>query len=222
MTLSASASETIEASEPQTPLETAMSDLRRGQKVDDSIFDAVYPPWIRRFSQHFWTPVEVALRATSLLGVGSATRVLDVGSGVGKFCIVGAAATGGRFTGLEHRATLVEAGRAAVAKTASARVELVLGTVDDVPWETFDAFYLYNPFEENLWEDPAERIDSTIELSQDRFCRDVRAVERGLERARRGARVATYHGFGGRLRSFRPVVEEPCGTGLLRIWEKTR
>ena len=42
-----------------------------------------------------WTPVHVARRAAQFLVTGPETRVLDVGSGPGKFCLVGALATQG-------------------------------------------------------------------------------------------------------------------------------
>src|SRR5258708_18721865 len=79
------------------------SRLRDGYCVSDSDFDQVYPRAAREVSSAFWTPVSVALRVARLLVQGSPTRVLDVGSGVGKFCIVGAAATGASLVGVEHR-----------------------------------------------------------------------------------------------------------------------
>ncbi|HEX7669861.1 MAG TPA: hypothetical protein VF395_09770, partial [Polyangiaceae bacterium] len=73
----------------------------------DAEFDVAYPPGIRAVSSSFWTPVSVALRAAELLVTTASSRVLDVGSGVGKFCIIGAAATGATFTGVEHRPRFV-------------------------------------------------------------------------------------------------------------------
>jgi len=81
--------------------------------ITDSDFDDVYPSPIRRVSASFWTPVSVAARAARLLVRDASTRVLDIGSGAGKFCIVGAAVTGASFTGIEHRGHLVEVARVA-------------------------------------------------------------------------------------------------------------
>ena len=71
--------------------------------LEDSRFDLVYPREIRELSDRHWTPVEVARKAAVFLVREPGTRVLDIGCGPGKFCIVGALATDGRFTGVEQR-----------------------------------------------------------------------------------------------------------------------
>src|SRR4051812_11609675 len=77
--------------------------------VDDAYFDRIYPDWAQRMSRLHWTPVPVALRAAQLLteNHSSGARVLDLGSGAGKFCLVGASTYGGDFFGIEQRSHLV-------------------------------------------------------------------------------------------------------------------
>src|SRR3954471_20676012 len=88
--------------------------LSRHELGADDEFDTVYSERVRSHSERHWTPVEVATRAADLLVASAYTRVLDVGSGAGKFCIVGALATRhGRFYGVEQRADLVHAAREA-------------------------------------------------------------------------------------------------------------
>jgi len=188
----------------------------------DELFDLIYPEPIRGLSSNYWTPVEVARRAIELLAARAGSHVLDIGAGVAKFCILGAMTSPATFTGVEHRANLVDVGRRAIEKLGVPRARMVHGTLETVPWAEFDAFYLYNPFEENL-ADHGDRLDNRVEMSEARFCRDVLAVECALGRATRGTRVVTYHGFGGKIpRSYRLLVEEPCGTDRLRLWEKVR
>ena len=67
--------------------------------VEDEKFDLIYPPQIRELSSLHWTPVAVAAEAAKLLVTAPGTRVLDIGCGPGKFCLVGASLTDGRFTG---------------------------------------------------------------------------------------------------------------------------
>src|SRR4051812_11246359 len=74
-------------------------------------FDVVFPERVRRHSPHFWTPIEVAEAAASFLAPSPLVRVLDIGSGAGKFCIVGAARTGAHFSGIEQRPHLVAVAR---------------------------------------------------------------------------------------------------------------
>mgnify|MGYP000969840975 CR=1 FL=1 len=70
---------------------------------EDDRFDLAYPPEIRAKSKAHWTPVSIARRAAEFLVREPGTRVLDIGCGPGKFCIVGALGTEGRFTGIEQR-----------------------------------------------------------------------------------------------------------------------
>jgi 2-polyprenyl-3-methyl-5-hydroxy-6-metoxy-1,4-benzoquinol methylase len=81
---------------------------------EDNQFDLLYPPEIRALSRAHWTPVKVARRAASFLVREPGTRVLDIGCGPGKFCIVGALATPGRFTGVEQRKQLCELAQATI------------------------------------------------------------------------------------------------------------
>ncbi|MFI5300548.1 MAG: hypothetical protein ACHREM_20880, partial [Polyangiales bacterium] len=61
-------------------------------KTDDELFDEMLHPYLRVRSPKFWTPVSVARRAGELLAALDVDRVLDAGSGAGKFCIVAATA----------------------------------------------------------------------------------------------------------------------------------
>src|SRR5436305_754412 len=53
---------------------------------NDKAFDQLYPEHIRKLSQLHWTPVDIASKAADFLAIPCA-RVLDIGSGVGKFCL---------------------------------------------------------------------------------------------------------------------------------------
>ncbi len=75
--------------------------------VEDEKFDLIYPPEVRELSSIFWTPVRIAAEAAELLAVTPATRVLDIGCGPGKFCLVAAKLTEGSFTGIEQRPAFI-------------------------------------------------------------------------------------------------------------------
>lgn len=201
-------------------LDSVSRRLRTGRIVD-SEFDDIYPTQIRSASPSFWTPISVAIRAAKLLAASPASRVLDVGSGAGKLCIVGAASTGASFTGIEHRKSLVEFARNAASLLGVRRARFLHGTFDVAKIERFDAVYLFNPFEENLWESET-RFDETVELSKDRFASDIERIEAFLARARLGTRVVTYHGFGGEMPvGYRHALRERVHTDYLDLWIKT-
>src|SRR5947209_1589202 len=90
--------------------------LRERRCVRDARFDRVYPPLAQSVSRRFWTPVRVALTGAGWLREARSQRLLDVGSGVGKFCIVTQLAAGCATHGVEQRESLVEAARAAARK----------------------------------------------------------------------------------------------------------
>lgn len=191
---------------------------------EDKAFDNYYPPRVRRVSRRYWTPVSVAETAARWLVEANPTgRVIDVGSGAGKFCIVGALCTSGTFVGVEQRMWLVRAATSAaeaagVAQRVSFRHERA--TADFL--STFSAFYLFNPFEENLY-GAQDRLDATVELSRDRHDADIQLVERVLAASPEGTRVVTYHGFGGRLPGgFEIERSLPAGSDSIRLWVRRR
>ena len=211
----------LEASETAADARRSVSQRLREGRIADAELDEVYPPSVRRVSPWFWTPIAVAVRAAELLVTRSSTRVLDIGSGAGKFCIVGAATTGAWFTGIEHREHLVHTARVAAWRLGVGRARFLHGTPDAVDIESFDAVYFFNPFEENLWDD-GDRLDDTVTLSEERFVADLAQTMELLSAARTGTRVVTYHGFGGEMpRGFVRAVSEHHHTGYLELWVKT-
>lgn len=202
-------------------LQRALSAALTDDGEPDIEFDEAYPPMIRAVSSRFWTPVRVALRAARLLVTSPDDRVLDIGSGVGKFCIVGAAATGATFVGVEHRARFVSVAQRAALTLGVTSARFECSPFDLVEVQDFDALYLFNPFEENLW-DPVERLDETVPHSLERYARDTVQVEHMLARARVGTRVVTYHGFGSDIPpGFQRVLRERQRSGYLELWTKS-
>jgi hypothetical protein len=161
-----------------------------GRSKIDRAFDALLPRDVRRMSKVHWTPVEVAARAASLLCLHHDTRVLDVGSGIGKLCTVGALSEMGTWSGVEqHESFVVHASRVARRLGADARTKFIHGDAFAVDWAEYDALYFYNPFERLFGTSSlqADDVDGTIQA--------VRARDR-LSKLRRGTRVVTLHGFG--------------------------
>ncbi|NUP10028.1 MAG: response regulator [Polyangiaceae bacterium] len=195
--------------------------LQSGLVTDDE-FDLVYNvPW-RRVSARYWTPVEVAARAALWLTEGGAKTVLDIGSGVGKFCLVGASTRPARFVGIEHRYGLVSAARsAAQSLNLSRQTMFIHAEVSLELMRGYSALYVFNPFGENLYASTAQ-LDDQVELGKKRYWRDVWLVEETLRLMPVGGRLVTYHGYGGRIPDSMDLKhEEPIGSDILRLWVKT-
>jgi predicted RNA methylase len=194
--------------------------LGRGELVVDRVFDEVFPRSARRESSVHWTPVEVAMRAAKLLAVQPKARILDIGAGVGKFCIVAAATVAGaRIRGVEHRSHLVAVARVAAAQVG-VDVDFTHGTLDDHDPASVDGVYLFNPFAENL-ASREDHLDETVELSEARFWRDIESAERFLSAARAGTRVVTYCGWGGAMPPEYELALRERRAGTLELWVKS-
>ena len=205
------------------PFMTPLDVLRRsGAPLSDEVFDAMYPEWVQELSEMFWTPVAVALRATELLVTAPGDRILDIGSGVGKFCLVGAAASDGIFHGIEQRAELVELAHALASQHswAEGRVEFRQGDMIEEDLSAYEGVYLFNPFFEQT-SGPWVQIDSSIKYSRETQKRYVDTVVDKLSTARNGTRVATYFGFGADLPAgFRKIAYEQFDKGPLEVFVK--
>lgn len=186
--------------------------------VEDEKFDRIYPPAIRNLSSIFWTPVAVAAEAARLLVVDAGTRVLDVGSGAGKFCLVAAALTEGRLTGIEQRDELVAAARTAAFGLGIDGIEFLHGNLLDLAFENYDAFYLFNPFEENMH---GHKIDSAIPLSAALFQKYTRHVSDQLGARALGTRVVTYMGYADDIPACYECEARRLGDDL-NLWIKRR
>jgi SAM-dependent methyltransferase len=183
----------------------------------DFRFDQLFPEDQRVRSLLHWTPMKVARRVAELLGTSPSTRVLDIGSGVGKVCLVGAQLTESTWCGVEQDADMVAAARdAATTLGLGHRVSFIHGDADDVDWSGFDAFYLFNPFAEQLL-----GSDEGQAARKQQYVAMVSRTQERFEACASGTRVLTYHGFGGDLPSSYVVLHrEPALADELILWEK--
>ena len=188
--------------------------------IRDDDFDGLFPEEVRRLSGQHWTPIDVAERAALILSAAGATRVLDIGSGPGKFCLVGALATQMVFHGVEQRLWLVSVARESALRLGIHRAHFVHGNVTEISFEPYDGFYLFNPFHEQISRF-VRQVDRSIHRSRATYDQYVLAVTRKLAATRPGTTVVTYNGFGGVMPpSFAQVGTELAGTDRLEIWAR--
>ena len=189
----------------------------RMEESDDDAIDALFPKSVAELSPRHFSPVSVARRAAELLAPTPHHRVVDLGCGPGKFCIVGAAWTGASFTGIEHRHHFVTVAIEAAARLGVDNAHFIHANILELSWRPYDGYYLFNPFAEQL----LGGIDGTMPVSPARYAFYVREVRERLRLARIGTRVVTYHGFGGNMpASFRLVLREDAGSDELELWIK--
>jgi len=168
--------------------------LAAGVPVSDARFDRLLPPALQRLARLHFTPVAVAVRAAAWLTGAGATEVADLGAGVGKFCLVGAATTPATFTGLEVRSGLVQVARGLARRLGLPGAQFVQADLRTAPLGRYQGLYLYDPFSEAAAEED-ERLDPWVP-TEDRAT-DVAALLARLESARPGTRLAMFCGLGG-------------------------
>lgn len=160
--------------------------------TSDSSFNEIYPPHIRQLSRRHWTPLDIAKRAARFLAVEAGVKILDIGSGVGKFCI-GAGYFNPRceFVGVEQRPDLVGYARNAAEVLELKNVKFIHANFTQLSLRDFDHFYFYNSFYENLAD--TDKIDDSIDYSSELYHYYNRYLFRQLSVSERGTRLATFH-----------------------------
>jgi predicted RNA methylase len=155
-----------------------------------------------------------------LLTQTGATRILDIGSGAGKFCIVGALSTDAQFVGIERRARLVDIASGAASRLGATRATFIQADVATFSFEGFDGVYLYNPFHEQI--SPfLPQIDATLERSEAVYDYFVERTTDKLAGMAAPVAVVTFNGFGGPMpRSYTFLGHEPAGSDRLELWIK--
>jgi len=173
--------------------------LEMRQFVSDLAFDEHLPDRHREVSSRYWTPLDVSRQVAAWLTEAGARNVLDVGAGVGKFCLATAMSSDLTVIGVERRAHLVGVARAlARSFELEDQVVFLAGEPDPHLLRAVDAVYLFNPFEENLF-GREHQLDQSVDLNVARYSRDIEAIESMLDGLSPGRHVVTYNGFGGYL-----------------------
>lgn len=185
--------------------------------VTDNDINAIYPERIRRLARQHWTPIGVAKRAAEFLAERPGTRVLDIGSGAGKFCLLGATYTRGHFTGVEQRKKLVALSKKLANTYNIHNVNFIHQNITAINFSGYDAFYFYNSFHENI--DLLNRIDDTVELGTGLYHQySVYLVEQFVALPI-GTRLVTYCSPTSIIPSTFKLLDISNG-GLLKFWEK--
>jgi len=161
--------------------------------IADEAFDTIYPLRYKKISRYHFTPVHVAQAAARYLVKTPNTRVLDIGSGAGKFCMVGAACTEGYFTGIEQRKNLHRLAVKLAKLQGSERVEFIHSNIMEIDFEAFDAIYYFNAFYENIV--PMSAIDHAVTLDKTLYTLYTQFMREQLDKMPVGTRLATYFSF---------------------------
>jgi 16S rRNA A1518/A1519 N6-dimethyltransferase RsmA/KsgA/DIM1 with predicted DNA glycosylase/AP lyase activity len=166
---------------------------------------------------YFWTPNNIITKAINWLVSSSDTKILDIGSGSGKFCLSGALQTKAHFTGVEKRKTLITEANNAVTNLSIKNVSFIHSNITEIDFSNYNAFYFYNPFGEHL--PSSEYINNEIVFSENKFYLYQEYVFKQLSKLKRGARLVTYFSpYFFPPESF--IIKDILDDGNLVFWEK--
>lgn len=191
--------------------------VRQNLVVKDEDFNSIYPFEIVRHASRHWTPVEVAKSASHFLSPTSGSKILDIGSGVGKFCFVGACHTKGTFHGVEYRPWMNDLANKLAWQHRIRNVKFFGMNMNELSFKDYSAFYFFNPFLENL--DATALVDDKVIAGKVQYEKYVRYFLDQMNISKTGTRLATY--WSGQMKlpvDFRKV--ETLFDGNLILWEK--
>lgn len=189
------------------------------QRVDQLELDFFtrLPEHLRLISKVHFTPVRIAWLAAEWLSEDGPKKVLDIGAGVGKFCIAAALETDSEYYGIEHRESLVETAQDLIKSFDLQNAHVLHQNILDVNFADYQAFYLFNPFYENLVH--KKRINNEVSLSERLHQQYTEHTLEQLRAMPNGTKVVTYDGENKEIPYAYERVKQ-SQNGLLKLWVK--
>lgn len=193
--------------------------IRSNIPIDDNLFNTIYPASMYQIAQRHWTPIHVAKMAAHFLVTSQRTRVLDIGAGVGKFCLIGASCTDGLFYGVEQRATLVDIAKQIAQKHQINNAKFIHANMNEIEFNDYDSFYFFNSFYENI--DSSCPIDNLIKPDRELYHLYTEQLKSQLDLTTKGTRLACYWSGRKEVPDSFSLAYSAC-EGLLNFYVKIR
>ena len=164
-----------------------------------------------------YTPVAVAKKAAEFLCGGVGHKILDIGSGIGKFCLTAAhyypAFT---FYGIEQREDLIAATLKANETLQLSNVFFEHKNFDKIKLKDYHHFYFFNSFHENIEED---KLDYNVSFSENLYHYYNANIHKQLSTMPKGTRIATFFTLEDIIPATYILIESHFDEGL-KFYEK--
>lgn len=184
---------------------------------NDTDFDQLYPSHIQWLSEMHWTPLHIVKKASEFLATPNA-RILDLGSGVGKFCISGGFfQPQAFFYGIEQRLELFNHAEMAKQEINLSNVNFIHGNLTKLDFNDFDHFYFYNSFYENI--ETSSPIDYSLRTSYELYEHYTKFLFDTLDKKPAGTRLVTYQAPGKQIPASYRLVDNSYRRAL-KMWIK--
>lgn len=184
--------------------------------MNDAAFDWLYPEKMQQLSRRHWTPLSIAKTAARFLANEPGKKILDIGSGVGKFCLVGARFyPESTFVGIEQREELYRYAMEAKEVTQARNAHFIHGNFTQTDLSAYNGFYFYNSFFENLVDQ--DQIDDKVEQSASLYNYYSRYLFKKLESSASGTRLVTFHSLEDEVPPCYQLVDTSTDL-MLKMW----
>lgn len=193
--------------------------LREKISISDEEFDTIFPEEMWEHSNRHFTSVFLSQKAAAYLAADENTRILDIGSGTGKFCLVGAICTNSHFTGVEYRKNQSDIALEVAERFRIPNVRFINANILDINFKDYNAFYMFNPFLENL--DTSARMDQTKNSKKEDYELFRSYVFQQLASKDIGTRLATYYISQNQIPDSFELKSSSFGD-TLKFWEKIK
>ena len=142
-------------------------DLTITDNISVTNFDSNYLKKYQDISKIHWTPIEIIKLSVEWLSHDGDTNVLDIGSGVGKFCHVGALISGMKFNGVEKREHLYQESVRVMKQLNIKNISFINDNITCIDFTQYNSFYYFNPFCEQVAS--SDWIDKTTTFSSEKM-----------------------------------------------------
>ncbi len=137
------------------------------QTVDDRYFNALTSVEFINHDKIHWSNFSVIEESISFLKKNNVKTILDIGSGIGKFCILGTMLSNIQFSGVEIRKNLHDEAQRIKQQNNLSGIHFINDDIKNIDFSPFDAFYYYNPFCEHIA--TKDIIDNQIDLTEEKY-----------------------------------------------------
>jgi SAM-dependent methyltransferase len=188
--------------------------INEGETLLDEDFDALFSEKIRLQADRHFTSCYVSKVAAQFLSENNSPYILDIGSGTGKFCLIGALYEKAIFTGIEYRAELVDIALELKREFQLDNVEFIHENIINHSFQPYNGFFMFNPFLEHR--NAAARMDH-FQDAPEKEMEYSYYVKDQLSQCQPSARLATFYVLKNQIPSNFKVVKESMG-GMLLFW----
>jgi SAM-dependent methyltransferase len=195
--------------------------IQSGLAIEDAEFDQIFPLYYQFQSLIHWSSIDVARQISNWIRPLNLKSFIDIGCGVGKLCILLRILTDYEIFGIEQRPKLVEIANKITKVNGFKNLSIAQLNMLDLEWDSYDIYYLYNPFQEHVSAGDLCIIENDIEFDAKNYSHYTSEVFRQLTWAKPGKVLITFHGYGGRVPGGWKMVESRhIESGDLTMWIK--